>query len=172
MMGLLRSLLDASPMRTLPRRPGRRAALAVLGALLLSAVAYRLRLAGALRDASSGWAGEPIKPTAVLRQTGADALLAIAVGALVMAAAQLTAAAPHRLARLLRGCGLGLCGLLLIVWGAAGGTLDYSDFFGFGLDFGMAQPQAPLRLPPLSGETPGTGMISTLPTTADLLGSS
>lgn len=118
MMGLLRSRLDAGPMRTLQRRPGWRAALAVLGALLLSAVAYRLRLAGALRDASSGWAGEPIQSAAVLRQTGADALLAIAGAAGVLAAAQLTAAAPNWLARLGRGCGLGLTVLLLILWGA------------------------------------------------------
>lgn len=114
-MGFLRSLLAASP---LPLRPGRRPALAVLAALLLSIVAYRLRLAWALHDASSGWSGEPVAALAVLRQLGADVMLALAAMALVMAGAQLTAALPGSLGRLGRGCGIGLIGLLLLAWGA------------------------------------------------------
>jgi hypothetical protein len=89
----------------------------VLGALLVSAVAYRLRLAAVLRDPAAGWAGEPVAGLAVLRQVGADAMLCLSGAALVLAGAQLGVRAPGRLAALARAAALALLVSLLLVWG-------------------------------------------------------
>ena len=98
--------------------PGGRAALAVLGALLVSAVAYRLRLAQALADPGAGWGGESVAWLAVLRQLGADAMLAAGSAGLVLALAQLGSLLPARAQTAARGLGLGLVVGLLLVWGA------------------------------------------------------
>lgn len=113
MMRLLRSPLETGRPLT-----GLCPALAVLGALLVSAVAYRLRLAGALHDSTAGWGGEPVALGAVLRQLGADAMLAVSGAALVLAAAQVGTAVPGRWARLGSGGGLGLVVVGLLAWGA------------------------------------------------------
>src|SRR5262245_11088136 len=86
---------EGSPERASPMTlRGLRTAVAVLGALLVSALAYRLRLAGVLRDPLAGWGGEPVAPLLVLRQLGADAALAICGAALVLAGAQAGAGLP------------------------------------------------------------------------------
>ena len=69
-------------------------AVSVLLALLVGAGVYRLRLALALQDATSGWAGEPVAAAAVFRQLGADALLALSVALLVQAV--VLSAAPRK----------------------------------------------------------------------------
>ena len=98
--------------------PGGRAALAVLGALLVSAVVYRLRLAQALGDPGGGWGGEPVPWLAMLRQLGADVMLAAGGAALVLALAQLGSLLPARGQTAARALGLGLVVLLLLAWGA------------------------------------------------------
>lgn len=113
-------MMGSSPLRkgSVWTLPGGRAALAVLGALLVSAVAYRLRLAQALADPGAGWGGEPVAGRAVLRQLGADAMLAAGGAALVLALAQLGALLPGRVRTAAGILGLGLVGGLLLAWGA------------------------------------------------------
>ena len=65
--------------RLLP--PGLSVALAMLGALLLSAYGYRHRLLVAIHDPMQ-WADEPIARSELLRQLGSDALLGVSVAAL------------------------------------------------------------------------------------------
>ena len=65
--------------RLLP--PGLSVALAMLGALLLSAYGYRHRLLVAIHDPMQ-WADEPIARSELLRQVGSDALLGGSVAAL------------------------------------------------------------------------------------------
>ncbi len=97
---------------------GGQAALAVLGALLVSAVAYRLRLTQALRDPAAGWGGEPVPWLAMLRQLGADAMLAAGGAALVLALAQLGSRLPGRWQTGARAVGMAVLFLLLLAWGA------------------------------------------------------
>jgi hypothetical protein len=98
-------------------------AVSVLLALLVGAGVYRLRLALALQDATSGWAGEPVAAAAVFRQLGADALLALSVALLVQAV--VLSAAPRKgsersLSTVVRsGAGWLLLSLLLLTWGLA-----------------------------------------------------
>jgi len=61
--------------------PGLGVALAMLGALLLSAYSYRYRLLLAVQDPTQ-WADEPISRAELFRQLGSDAAVGITVGAL------------------------------------------------------------------------------------------
>ncbi len=57
-------------------------ALAMLGALLLSAYSYRHRLLLAISDPTQ-WADDPVPKSDLFRQLGTDALLAVSISALM-----------------------------------------------------------------------------------------
>lgn len=98
--------------RLLP--PGLSVALAMLGALLLSAYGYRHRLLLAIQDPTQ-WADEPIARSELLRQLGSDALLGVSVAALTWLVLLLLL--PLGRWRWLRRSGLLLLSLLLVLLG-------------------------------------------------------
>ncbi|MFO0573662.1 MAG: sulfatase-like hydrolase/transferase [Polyangia bacterium] len=92
---------------------------AVLAALLVGAVAYRLRLAEALHDPRQ-WAGEPVAPSLVLRQLVPDALLSLAVVGVGLLVAQAGARLGSRWPRLRQAAGLSIWAVLLLLYGMLG----------------------------------------------------
>lgn len=89
---------------------------AAVVALLVGALVYRLRLAGALADPRL-WAGEPIPQRDVLRQLLPDGLLTLAVGAAGLLLALGAGRLLRRWPRLLRAAGVLVWTALLLLYG-------------------------------------------------------
>lgn len=94
--------------------PGLSVALAMLGALLLSAFSYRHRLLVAVQDPTQ-WADDPISQAELYRQLGSDAMLGVSVAALTWLV--VIGLLPLGRSRWLRAGGLLLMSVLLLLLG-------------------------------------------------------